>query len=191
MSRAALFLGSGISYASGAPSVGTITNKVLNGAWQPHTDWRFYPRRASDGQVSVGVAQRAQDSLRRLKREIDPHLLAREKHDANYQDLYAAARQILDDEIGEVTNPLLADVLEKIKAASADLHVGGDHTTLYTNTGQDYGSSVVATLKGAKPARHAGVPYFAAVRHGDLKYIRYLASGEPEELYDLGADPRS
>jgi hypothetical protein len=139
--------------------------------------------------VSVGVAQRAQDSLRRLKREIDPHLLAREKHDANYEDLYAAARQILDDEIGEVTNPLLADVLEKIKAASADLHVGGDHTTLYTNKGQDYGSSVVATLKGAKPARHAGVPYFAAVRNGDLKYIRYLASGEPEELYDLGADP--
>ena len=64
-----------------------------------------------------------------------------------------------------------------------------DHATLYTNTGQDFGSSVLATLEGAKPARHSGVPYFAAVRHGDLKYIRYLVSGEPEELYDLGTDP--
>lgn len=64
-----------------------------------------------------------------------------------------------------------------------------DHPTLYTNTGQDFGSSVLATLEGAKPARHSGVPYFAAVRHGDLKYIRYLVSGEPEELYDLSADP--
>jgi len=68
-------------------------------------------------------------------------------------------------------------------------HARWDHATLYMNTGQDYGSSVVATLKGAKPARHSGVPYFAAVRHADLKYIRYLAGGEPEELYDLGADP--
>jgi arylsulfatase A-like enzyme len=64
-----------------------------------------------------------------------------------------------------------------------------DHPTLYTNTGQDYGSSIVATLKGAKPARHAGVPYFAALRHGNLKYIRYLTGSEPEELYDLSADP--
>jgi arylsulfatase A-like enzyme len=33
------------------------------------------------------------------------------------------------------------------------------------------------------------VPYFAAVRHGHLKYIRYFDAREPEELYDLRADP--
>jgi arylsulfatase A-like enzyme len=27
------------------------------------------------------------------------------------------------------------------------------------------------------------------VRHGDLKYVRYLSGTEPEELYDLQADP--
>ncbi|MEN9813750.1 MAG: hypothetical protein RL479_2436, partial [Verrucomicrobiota bacterium] len=64
-----------------------------------------------------------------------------------------------------------------------------DHATLYTSTGQDYGASVTATLRGAKAARHAGVPYFAAVRHGHLKYIRYFDAREPEELYDLRADP--
>ena len=64
-----------------------------------------------------------------------------------------------------------------------------NHPTLFTNTGEDYGANVIATLAGAKPAVHAGVPYFAAVRHGDLKYIRYLKGEEPEELYDLQADP--
>jgi arylsulfatase A-like enzyme len=68
-------------------------------------------------------------------------------------------------------------------------HARWDHPTLFTHTGQDYGSSVVTTLTGAKPAVHAGVPYFAAVRHGDLKYVRYLKGPEPEELYDLKADP--
>ena len=33
------------------------------------------------------------------------------------------------------------------------------------------------------------MPYFAAVRHGDLKYVRYLKGTEPEELYDLRTDP--
>ena len=28
-----------------------------------------------------------------------------------------------------------------------------------------------------------------ALRHGDLKYVRYLKADEPEELYDLEADP--
>ncbi|MFZ9747443.1 MAG: sulfatase-like hydrolase/transferase [Opitutaceae bacterium] len=64
-----------------------------------------------------------------------------------------------------------------------------DHATLFTNTGQDYGANVAATLRGAKAPRHAGVPYFAAVRHGDRKYVRYFDAREPEELYDLRADP--
>ena len=64
-----------------------------------------------------------------------------------------------------------------------------DHPTLFTNTGQDYGASVAAALRGAKAPRHAGVPYFAAVRHGHLKYVRYFEAREPEELYDLQADP--
>lgn len=127
MSRAAFFLGSGISYTSGAPSVSTITGSLLNGAWCPHTDWRFYPRPLSEEQASVGSALRAQEFLRLIKREIDPHLLAREKREANYEDIYAAARHILDDETGEITNPLLADTLAKIKAASAPLHVGQEH----------------------------------------------------------------
>jgi arylsulfatase A-like enzyme len=64
-----------------------------------------------------------------------------------------------------------------------------DRPTLFEHTGQDYGTSVTAALAAKKDAVHAGVPYYAALRHGQRKYIRYLAGNEPEELYDLEADP--
>lgn len=127
MSRAAFFFGSGISYASGAPSVGAITDRLLNGAWWLHTDGRFYPRPADQRQVSVGAAQRAQEFLRLIKQQIEPHLQARENRDAHYEDIYAATRQFLDDEMGEIVNPLLADALAKIKAASTHLHAGQEY----------------------------------------------------------------
>lgn len=81
----------------------------------------------------------------------------------------------------------------------------GDHgtewerATLYLHTGQLYGSDVTRALRGEDlsvhsfrgdgPTTHAGVPYFAAVRHGSWKYVRYLAGEDLEELYDLAADP--
>jgi hypothetical protein len=123
MSRAAFLFGSGISFASNAPDVASITKSLLNGAWWQHTDERFYPRRSEEEQVSVGVARNAQEFLRLIGREIEPHLIAREKRQPNYEDIYAAVRQILDDETGEITNPLIADSLIKIKAASADFHI--------------------------------------------------------------------
>jgi arylsulfatase A-like enzyme len=63
------------------------------------------------------------------------------------------------------------------------------HPTLFEHTGQDYGSSVTRTLAGAKEAVHSGVPYYAALRQGRYKYVRYLTADEPEELYDLESDP--
>lgn len=52
---------------------------------------------------------------------------ARENRDAHYEDIYAATRQFLDDEMGEIVNPLLADALAKIKAASTHLHAGQEY----------------------------------------------------------------
>ena len=51
------------------------------------------------------------------------------------------------------------------------------------------GTNAVKALRGEKAAVHSGVPYFVAVRHGSLKYIRYLGAEEPAELYDLNSDP--
>jgi arylsulfatase A-like enzyme len=64
-----------------------------------------------------------------------------------------------------------------------------DHPTLYMHTGQKYGSAVAPALGEKKGDIHAGVPFFGAVCHGGMKYIRYLKGEEPEELYDLARDP--
>ncbi len=64
-----------------------------------------------------------------------------------------------------------------------------DRPTLFTSFGQLYGSDATRAIREQKGAVHAGVPFYAAIRRGDLKYVRYLAGGEPEELYDLAADP--
>lgn len=63
-SRAAFFFGSGIAYQSNAPDLKTITAGVLDGAWKPHSDWRFYSQSKNDKQVSPGNAPRAQQFLR-------------------------------------------------------------------------------------------------------------------------------
>src|SRR3990172_4529035 len=115
MSAAAFFFGSGISRDSGAPTVEGITANLLDGAWMSYTDWRFYPRREDEEQVSTGTALRAQEFLRMVKNEIDPHLRAREGRQANYEDLFSAVRQIVDDEMAEGTNPLLAGTTASIR----------------------------------------------------------------------------
>jgi arylsulfatase A-like enzyme len=61
--------------------------------------------------------------------------------------------------------------------------------TLYTHTGKDYGRDVTRALAGQSKAIHANVPYYAAVRYRQLKYVRYFEGTEPEELYDLDRDP--
>jgi arylsulfatase A-like enzyme len=64
-----------------------------------------------------------------------------------------------------------------------------DRPTLFEHVGQDYGSDATRAVAGKKETVHAGVPYYAALRHEDMKYVRYLAGNEAEELYDLRADP--
>jgi arylsulfatase A-like enzyme len=64
-----------------------------------------------------------------------------------------------------------------------------NHPVLYEHMGRDYGSDVTKALTSGMDSVHSGVPYYVALRHGSLKYIRYLGAAEPEELYDLASDP--
>jgi hypothetical protein len=48
---------------------------------------------------------------------------------------------------------------------------------------------VTRILREGGPAEYDKVPWYVAVRVGRHKYIRYLRPGEPEEVYDLAADP--
>jgi len=61
---------------------------------------------------------------------------------------------------------------------------------LFEHTGHHYGSEVAKVLKEEpEHAVYNNVPWYVALRQGKYKYIRYLAPGEIEELYDLAADP--
>ena len=112
--RAAFFFGSGISRDSGAPMVDALTDSLLNGAWDAHTDLRFYP----SNMPSKGEAGRAQEFLRILADRINPHLQHHEGRDANYEEIYAAALQIVWDETSEIVNPLIAESIASIRDAT-------------------------------------------------------------------------
>jgi arylsulfatase A-like enzyme len=68
-------------------------------------------------------------------------------------------------------------------------HTPWPHPVLYEHTGHHYGSDVTRILAERGPAVHSNVPWYVAIRHGNYKYIRTLAEGETEEVYDLDADP--
>src|SRR5262245_49688660 len=63
------------------------------------------------------------------------------------------------------------------------------HVTLYTNTGNKFGSDTRTIPKSFPKKEQNGVPWWLAVRQGTYKYVRTLVAGEVEELYDLEADP--
>ncbi len=64
----------------------------------------------------------AQDFLKIIFWAIRDHLLAKEQREPNYEDLYSATRQLFEDEIAEITNPLLEGSIAPIRTASAYLH---------------------------------------------------------------------
>lgn len=123
MSKAAFLFGSGISYGSRAATVAEITRNLLGTRWRVHTNSRFYPARDRIVGDDVEEANRAQEFLRRVQRCIAPHLEVRESRIPHYEDLYAAATQIVQDEMAEVTNPMIADTLAFLKRDSADLWI--------------------------------------------------------------------
>lgn len=114
-----LFLGSGISYESGMPSVDGLTDKVLSGDWHEHTDMVFYPRHRD---VFVN---RLQSFLKILKDYSDSYFLDRwpQKGKANYEDLFYICRQIHDHEYSEILNPAIWPYVEKLRKETASICV--------------------------------------------------------------------
>lgn len=66
-----------------------------------------------------------------------------------------------------------------------------DHPTLLMNTHQTYGSDTARIFdpSAASETPADRVPWWVLLRQGRFKYIRTLVAGEPEELYDVTADP--
>ena len=59
---------------------------------------------------------------------------------------------------------------------------------LMSQTNRRYGSDT-SPLPTGDDAYHRGLPWYVSLTKGHYKYIRYLASGEGEELYNLDQDP--
>lgn len=64
-----------------------------------------------------------------------------------------------------------------------------DSPMLLTHTGRSYGSETDAIPADGRLTDTGKVPWYAMLRDGKFKYVRTLVAHEPEELYDLDADP--
>jgi len=62
------------------------------------------------------------------------------------------------------------------------------HPVLLCNTARIYGSDT-ATIPTGEELASNGIPWYVMFRRGHYKYVRPLAEGDLEELYDLTADP--
>lgn len=61
---------------------------------------------------------------------------------------------------------------------------------LLTHTARNYGAETdVIPIDPKILGAASGTPWYALLRDGRFKYIRTFVAGEPEELYDLDADP--
>lgn len=60
---------------------------------------------------------------------------------------------------------------------------------LFTHTGRKYGEDTETVPTDKSLTEVGNVPWYAMLRSGKYKYVRTLVEGEPEELYDLEADP--
>lgn len=63
------------------------------------------------------------------------------------------------------------------------------HPMLMEHLGREYGSDTASIPSPPKLTEVGGVPWWVLLRDGRYKYIRTLSPGEPEEVYDLEADP--
>jgi len=105
----------------------------MESAWMAHTDWAFYPRLPEEGFHSDEIAGRAQAFIRILHLHIEGHLSLRDGRAPNYEDYFSCLKQIVQDETGEIANPLIQDNATRLHNASSSLHVGRD-THINDNT---------------------------------------------------------
>lgn len=100
--------------------MGKITEDLLGLEWIAHTDGRFMPRPPGyTGEPRDAL--RTQQFLQHIKVKIEPLLLARERRSAHYEDLFSSVRQIVQDEMLEIPNPLIADFVNSLRAETAAL----------------------------------------------------------------------
>lgn len=118
-----LFLGSGVSYPSGLPSVGKITNALLESPWRFHTSQKYCPGHEHSAAFrDRNWAIRLQPFLKCVKKHAE-HCYRKigTTQKANYEDIYYIVDQIADNESGEIINPAIESFIKEIKIEIKDL----------------------------------------------------------------------
>lgn len=167
----ALISGSGTSQPAGLPCVETITDRVLSGAgFRRYTDGTYYFTKRHEGVIdeTERYKPRVLELLRILKREADPYYLRRGGQPSDYEGLYYIASQIFDSKLGEVQNPVVQTLTQKIEEDVAPLLRADEKTLerdlhLHELTGEAlvYIRGVVQCLLSVKPA---STDHFSLIR---------------------------
>jgi SIR2-like protein len=119
MKNTTLFIGSGVSYSSGIPSLSTITDSLLYSnkiGCDGDTNYYFEGYRGYEIQdYLIGYVESCQHLLNLIKSKIDrfyEHIDF--KHKTNYEDIYYVLRQIKDSYILEYENPAIISLIEEL-----------------------------------------------------------------------------
>lgn len=130
--NALIFLGSGVSYASGLPKVEELTHIILNGEWHRHTDSNYYPGQHPNNEYfrKNEFSKKIQKFLNYLKGYADKYMKTRGLKEATYEDIYFLVRQLHDELSGETDNPVIGDLISKIR-----IELDVDHNPDFSDIG--------------------------------------------------------
>lgn len=107
--NAAFLFGSGISYEAGGPTVGRVTEEVLNAIMERHTDLRFQPRREEEDESSP-LVRKIQGLLKTIQSLFSDYYRDRHQRPINYEDLYFICDQLAQEGLGELPDPMVYEV---------------------------------------------------------------------------------
>ncbi len=111
-----LFLGSGISFASGLPDAKKITSMLLEDHWYKHSDQTFiHGQHPNPAYRPYQYVDRLQEFLVILQKLANSYLTGRNRPEANYEDLFYLSQQISDEIDGEIDNPAILPFIEQIR----------------------------------------------------------------------------
>lgn len=116
LAKTTLLLGSGVSRPSNYPLTAEITNALLSKNWLFDRDQGRapYPLHTLDNNYALRI-EAVWGIIRLLRDHVDQHLVLHARGEANYEDIYYLARQVLDGLRGEYDNPGLLPFLIELR----------------------------------------------------------------------------
>lgn len=107
LSSVGFLIGSGVSCAGGAPSVGALTQTVLTKEYCRYSDGTIGPGRQPLDRIDE-TGPRARRALQALQEHFAPYYQSSLRRAMNYEDLLYIVGQLADEYLGDLDNPLVA-----------------------------------------------------------------------------------